>query len=381
LVAANIVYDEGQMILCLTLPGEEGLVDIHPPHALWARAHYPDSVVVQFSEELDSITAESLTTFTITGSPILAATLQPDHRTVSLKVQNLSLTGSAVLQAFGIRDLADPVNTQENTSVPIKIPAPLDLPINIDCGGPGAQGFLADQVWAESMEYGHEGGGNQTATWYPDLAGTDLDSVMATSLNRYSRYHVRLNPGTFDIELYFAEHFYDEIGDRVFQLYVEDSLIVAELDVFNQVGNTGVFSINLPGIEISDGSLDIIGSALIYGQGYAYAGPLLNAIQVDGEYWVNIENNTRPDQYQFNHIYPNPFNSYAYFEFTLPERAWVKVSLYDLRGSLVQKPVSRSYTPGSHRHAIEGQGMSSGVYILQFESRNIVRNWKILMLK
>ncbi|MEA3288399.1 MAG: family 16 glycosylhydrolase, partial [Candidatus Marinimicrobia bacterium] len=31
LVAENVVFEEGQMILCLTRPGEEGRVDIHPP--------------------------------------------------------------------------------------------------------------------------------------------------------------------------------------------------------------------------------------------------------------------------------------------------------------------------------------------------------------
>ncbi|MEA3286889.1 MAG: malectin domain-containing carbohydrate-binding protein, partial [Candidatus Marinimicrobia bacterium] len=381
LVAENVVYEEGQMILCLTLPGEEGRVDIHPPHALWARAHYPDSVVVQFSEELDPLTAETLSTYAITGAPILAVTLQPDQRTVSLKVQNLSFSGSAVLYAFGIQDLADPVNTQVNTSVSINMPAPLDLPINIDCGGPGAQAFLADQVWSESVEYGHEGGGNQIATWYPDLADTDLDSVMATSLNRFSRYHVRLNQGIFDIQLHFAEHYYDETGERVFQLYVEDSLIVAELDVFNVVGNTSVFSVNLPGFEICDGSLDILGSALNYGEGYAYAGPVLNAIQINGEYWVNVDSNVKPEHYQFNHFYPNPFNSQAHFDFTIPESAWVDIFLYDVRGSLVRELVSQNYYPGGYQLAIDGKDLASGTYIVRLESQNFIKSRKILLLK
>ncbi|NQT63047.1 MAG: family 16 glycosylhydrolase [Candidatus Marinimicrobia bacterium] len=381
LMEENIVYEDGNMILCLTRPGYEGYNDNTAPVILWARAHNADSVVVRFNKELDVDHTNQSTIFTIPNHPISAVHLYEDQRTVGLRIEGLEISSTSTVYAQNVLDQSINQNSQAVTFTSITMPTPLELPINIDCAGPGANGFLPDQWWSIDVEYGHDGGNYQTAADYPDLEGTDLDSVMATSLNRYSRYHVRLAPGVFDIQLHFAEHYYTGVGERVFELFVEDSLVVAELDVYEQSGNYGIFTVALSGWEITDGTLDIVGAALIYGESYAYAGPLLNAIQIDGSYWVGIDKPALPPQYELTKIFPNPFNDSTRLEFSIPETAEVKISLFDLRGAEVKILASQLYTRGAYQLLLQGNDLSSGVYFVRFATDDFQQNRKILLLK
>ncbi|NQV41950.1 MAG: family 16 glycosylhydrolase [Candidatus Marinimicrobia bacterium] len=381
LMDENIVYQDGYMILCLTLPGYEGFNDNNAPAILWARAHNSDSVIVRFNKELDVEHTNQSTIFSIPNHPIGSVILNEDQRTVELSIQDLDISSTATVYAQNLLDQSVNGNSQALSFSSIIMPTPLELPINIDCAGSGANGFLADQWWSQAVEYGHEGGNYQIAGSYPDLEGTDLDSVMATSLNRYSRYHVRLSPGVFDIQLHFAEHYYTDAEQRVFELFVEDSLVVAELDVYAHSGNNAIYTVTLSEWEITDGTLDILGAALIYGESYAYAGPLLNAIQIDGSYWVGIDKPALPKQYELTKIFPNPFNDTTRLEFSIPETADVKIAIYDLRGAEVKVLTSKAYEAGDHQLLMRSSDLASGVYFVRFSTQNIQQSKKILLLK
>jgi len=381
LMAENIVYENGHMILCLTEPNMGGVQDDStPPLALWARAHTLDSVIVRYSEWLDPVSAGNASTFVIPGKTILSAKLNEDQLTVSLKLDS-ELTSSASVYALGLADVAIPPNIQMGSGTLIHLPQPLALPVRIDVAGPGRQGFLPDQLWSPSVEYGHEGGNYQQLSTFPDLDNTDLDSVMATSLNRYSRYHVRVQPGVFDLKLHFAEHYYRGAGERTFDLYIEDSLIVPALDVYELAGNTAIHTIELLNWEITDGILDILGAAVVYGETYAYAGPLLNAIEIEGEYAVGVERSHLPDTHGLRHIYPNPFNSQANIEVTLTIADQVTITLYDIRGVAVKQVLDGTLSAGNHVVYLNAHGLSSGVYFLQYQAADREQSRKILHLK
>ena len=381
LVEENIVYEDGYMILCLTEPGSEGYNDNTAPVILHARALSKDSVMVRFNKELDVDHTTTASIFTIPNTTIHNVHLYEDNRTIGLGVEDLDISNSATFYAQNLLDQSVNGNAQMVSFSAIIMPTPLELPVNIDCAGPGAHGFLPDQWWSENVEYGHAGGNYQLNGDYPDLAGTELDSVMATSLNRYSRYHVRLSPGVFDIQLHFAEHYYLEAGQRVFELYVEDSLVVAELDVYAQAGNSSIFTIDLNGWEITDGTLDIVGAAQEYGWSYGYAGPLLNAIQIDGSFHLGVDDIKTPEQYELSNIYPNPFNQTAIMEFSIPMSANVHFSLHDLLGAEIRSLESGVYTPGDYKLSLDGEGLSSGVYIVRLSSEDFQTSQKILLLK
>ena len=115
-IEENALFDNGHLILCLTDDENIGYQDREKPHLLWARAN-ADSIIVQFSEELDSETSQNVGSYTIPGVSIISATLMDNQRTVHLHVEDMILTEDYILYIIGINDDAEPPNTQIAQSV------------------------------------------------------------------------------------------------------------------------------------------------------------------------------------------------------------------------------------------------------------------------
>ncbi|HSD64402.1 MAG TPA: T9SS type A sorting domain-containing protein [Ignavibacteriaceae bacterium] len=80
-------------------------------------------------------------------------------------------------------------------------------------------------------------------------------------------------------------------------------------------------------------------------------------------------------------IYPNPFNPSANLEYTIPERAVVRIKLFDVLGSEVREIFNGESEAGTHRIKIDGKDLSSGIYFVNFVSEKYVVTKKIVMLK
>jgi len=383
LIEDNAVFKDGHLILCLTDANASGVADHLPPSGIWATAQTADSIIIRFSEEVDSLTANSINTYHISGIQIISAELWEDQRTVSLTVSDLNLSNNYNLVILGLKDDNVPPNTQMGQVLGLSIPPPVELPLNINCGGPEVQGYLADQWWSAGVAYGHEGGNYQLNQTYPDISGTELDSVFASSLNRFSRYNVRLAPGLFDITLSFVEQSYTDPGDRIFELYVEDSLISGTIDVNAAVGSQVLYQITINELLITDGELNLLCSASIYGRGYAYAGPFLNAIQVEGEYTVSIGNEPieAPDVFGLSQAFPNPFNASTTFQYQLREAGVAELHVYDLRGRHKSTLFSEWKSAGKHTYSWNADALDSGIYVVQLSSAHKTASQKVLMIK
>lgn len=85
-------------------------------------------------------------------------------------------------------------------------------------------------------------------------------------------------------------------------------------------------------------------------------------------------------------VYPNPFNPRTTIRFDVPARGWVRVSVYDARGSRVAKLVDREYEAGSHTVSWTGRDdrgvpSGSGVYFARLESNGATSTRKLVLLK
>ncbi|RIK59554.1 hypothetical protein DCC62_28620 [candidate division KSB1 bacterium] len=96
----NIVFRNGYMILCLTTPEATGYrggtiidLDINPPYLVWARAE-ANRFLAFFSEEVEKVSAETISNYTIAGATIQSASLQPGNKVVALQTDSLDLTQS-----------------------------------------------------------------------------------------------------------------------------------------------------------------------------------------------------------------------------------------------------------------------------------------------
>ncbi|MDP6090071.1 MAG: family 16 glycosylhydrolase, partial [Candidatus Marinimicrobia bacterium] len=159
-ITENAVIDDGRLILCLTDDEHIGYQDQVKPYLLWARAG-GDSIVARFSEELDPQTSQMENNYSISGVSIISATLMHDQRTVNLNVSGMLSDNSYNLIILGIKDDAQPPNTQTIQSLEIDMPQPLSFPLRINNAGGAYNEYLADQLWSSSVEYGHMNGNYQ----------------------------------------------------------------------------------------------------------------------------------------------------------------------------------------------------------------------------
>ncbi|MFQ5640763.1 MAG: DNRLRE domain-containing protein, partial [bacterium] len=80
-----------------------------------------------------------------------------------------------------------------------------------------------------------------------------------------------------------------------------------------------------------------------------------------------------PVAFELGQNYPNPFNPTTTIEFSVPVQSHVKVSIYNLRGELVRRLLSREMPPGRHKvfwDSKNGNGVqvASGIYVYRMEA-------------
>ena len=94
-----------------------------------------------------------------------------------------------------------------------------------------------------------------------------------------------------------------------------------------------------------------------------------------------IEDSTVPTSYGLEQNYPNPFNPTTRIDFQLPEKNFVSLKIYDIRGNLVKTLVAREMEAGYHSTYWNASNMGSGVYIYRLISNENVLSKKLLLLR
>ena len=79
--------------------------------------------------------------------------------------------------------------------------------------------------------------------------------------------------------------------------------------------------------------------------------------------------------------YPNPFNPQTTIEFYLPEAGNVNLSLFNLRGELVQLLVEGELVAGRHAYSWSGKEAAAGIYFYRLTTKNAVTSGKMLLIK
>lgn len=79
--------------------------------------------------------------------------------------------------------------------------------------------------------------------------------------------------------------------------------------------------------------------------------------------------------------YPNPFNPSTVIRFTLPERSFTTLSVYDMLGKLVAQPVNGYLTGGHYSVDFNASDLSGGVYIFKMDADGYSKSLKMILLK
>ena len=381
-IRENAVFDDGHLILCLTDDEHIGYQDQTKPYGLWARAK-GDSITVRFSEELDPETSQTVNNYIITGVSVLSATLMPNQHTVKLNVSGLMLDSTYNLMLLGIKDDAQPPNTQMGQWLQIDMPQPLSFPLMINNAGSAYNEYLSDQLWSSVVEYGHMNGNYQFTE--EEISNTNQGDLYRSSLNRVVSYKVRVPNGVYSATIKLSENHYTEAGERSFDIFAEDSMWISALDVYALAGQFTAFDTTLSGIRVDDGILDFYFSAVDYGEGYEYSGPFLNAMVIEQDSLFSLgmlpDILPREDQIHLFQNHPNPFNPSTTFCYSISNPGESELTLYTVTGQPVSQIIKGYSTVGNHQVVWSASDLSSGLYIARLVHNTDIKTKKILLVK
>ena len=97
---------------------------------------------------------------------------------------------------------------------------------------------------------------------------------------------------------------------------------------------------------------------------------------------VNINETTEsPSNFEVSQNFPNPFNNQTKIVFHLPQNGDVKIELFDILGSRIKSVELKNLSAGKNFYDLNGDNLSSGVYLLtvSFENKHSVK--KLMLLK
>ena len=374
----NVVFKDGKMILCLTYGNAFGYQDSIKPKALYGYKTN-DIVTIRFSEELDSLSAINNQNYRINNVQISQIRLDEDLRTISLTTTGITSDKNHRISLSGINDLFG--NTIENQILVIVNSNPVNLPFKVNVGGENSNGFLKDKFWWYDYEdYGHLNGNHQIINNI-DIKNTLLDKVYSSSAERIAVYRVRIDPGVYDITLMFSDNHYNP-NERSFDVIVEGSLKITDLDVSREVGKNSALEKKITYVPVTDGVLDIHFDLNLYGQGYAAAGPFLNGLIVEQTSGLGVKNEEgSPSTFKLGEAFPNPFNN----NITIPIKTNIDQSLtvdiVDALGKQVDILIRNKAIKSELSLQWDAKNFSTGTYFIRAITDEQIQIKKVTLVK
>ncbi len=90
---------------------------------------------------------------------------------------------------------------------------------------------------------------------------------------------------------------------------------------------------------------------------------------------------TIPTEFSLLQNYPNPFNPTTTIRYGLPQRAFVRLEVFNLLGEKVSVLVDREQEPGYHELVLEGRTLPSGIYLYRLATLGFVETKKFILLR
>lgn len=88
-----------------------------------------------------------------------------------------------------------------------------------------------------------------------------------------------------------------------------------------------------------------------------------------------------PDRYYLSQNYPNPFNPKTRINFSLPERTFAEIKIYDIKGVLVEVLFSKELSAGSYTAEWDAGNKSSGIYFYTLNTDKFTQTAKMFLVK
>lgn len=134
---------------------------------------------------------------------------------------------------------------------------------------------------------------------------------------------------------------------------------------------------------LNDGDQYIQYKARLESNDPAYS-PLLKDLSISWSEYLGIGNEYMQDKKHIAKLhpnYPNPFTDVTKIVFTLSHESHVQLSIYDIHGNIVERPVNNEISAGSHEVLWNSQINSPGIYYYRLETEGYDETRKMISLK
>ncbi len=96
---------------------------------------------------------------------------------------------------------------------------------------------------------------------------------------------------------------------------------------------------------------------------------------------VKRESGIIPSKFALEQNYPNPFNPTTIIEYSIPHRAQVELSIYDVLGNKIKTLVNKNLSPGVYKYEFDGSNLASGVYFYRLATKDFTQTRKFVLMK
>jgi len=111
----------------------------------------------------------------------------------------------------------------------------------------------------------------------------------------------------------------------------------------------------------------------------------LRQVDFDGSYTfsgiVEVQLNLVPGKFELKQNYPNPFNPTTSINYTIGNRQFITIKVYDLLGREIQTLVNEEKKAGFYKVDFDASNFPSGVYFYQLITRDFVAIKKMILMK
>ena len=95
----------------------------------------------------------------------------------------------------------------------------------------------------------------------------------------------------------------------------------------------------------------------------------------------DLSNDLIPNEFSISMPYPNPFNPAIKLDFSLPETQIIEINIYNLKGEYVGNLMSGLQTVGHYSVSWNAKSHPTGIYFIQFISKEIRKTMKVMLVK
>ena len=159
------------------------------------------------------------------------------------------------------------------------------------------------------------------------------------------------------------------------------------------VGDNGVMLKSLNGGQVwsneTSGTTNHLYGVSLPTTDYGYAigevgnGTYATSLFTDNLSATSISGNSEivPDAFKLSQNYPNPFNPVTKINFGLPSTEFVKLTVFDITGRVVDVLVNQSLDAGSYEFTFDATNLTSGMYFYRLDAGAFSETKKMMLIK